>query len=76
MEPKPTDSSIRIAALLVATLANFLTPFMSSSVNIALPAIGAEFATSAILLSWVPTSFLLPQLCLLFHSVEYQIFMV
>jgi len=59
MEPKPTDSSIRIAALLVATLANFLTPFMSSSVNIALPAIGAEFATSAILLSWVPTSFLL-----------------
>ena len=59
MKPKPTDSSIRIAALLVATLANFLTPFMSSSVNIALPAIGAEFATSAILLSWVPTSFLL-----------------
>ncbi len=59
MEPKRTDSSIRIAALLVATLANFLTPFMSSSVNIALPAIGAEFATNAILLSWVPTSFLL-----------------
>jgi EmrB/QacA subfamily drug resistance transporter len=59
MEPKPTSSSIRIAALLVATLANFLTPFMSSAVNIALPAIGTEFATSAILLSWVPTSFLL-----------------
>jgi EmrB/QacA subfamily drug resistance transporter len=32
---------------------------MSSAVNIALPAIGTEFATSAILLSWVPTSFLL-----------------
>lgn len=59
MDPKPTSSSIRIAALLVATLANFLTPFMSSAVNIALPAIGTEFATSAILLSWVPTSFLL-----------------
>ena len=59
MEPKSTDRSIRITALLVATLANFLTPFMSSAVNIALPAIGAEFATSAILLSWVPTSFLL-----------------
>ena len=59
MEPKRTESSIRIAALLVATLANFLTPFMSSAVNIALPAIGSEFATSAILLSWVPTSFLL-----------------
>jgi EmrB/QacA subfamily drug resistance transporter len=59
MEQKRTNSSIRLAALLVATLANFLTPFMSSAVNIALPAIGAEFATSAILLSWIPTSFLL-----------------
>ncbi len=59
MGQERTDSSIRIAALLVATLANFLTPFMSSAVNIALPAIGTEFATSAILLSWIPTSFLL-----------------
>ncbi len=59
MKPEANNSSIRIAALLVATLANFLTPFMSSAVNIALPAIGAEFATSAILLSWVPTAFLL-----------------
>ena len=58
--PKPdTDASIRIPALLVATLANFLTPFMSSAVNIALPAIGTEFAADAILLSWIPTSFLL-----------------
>jgi EmrB/QacA subfamily drug resistance transporter len=59
MEQGRTDSSIRIAALLVSTLANFLTPFMSSAVNIALPAIGAEFSADAILLSWVPTSFLL-----------------
>ena len=59
MEPEHTNRSIRITALLVATLANFLTPFMSSAVNIALPAIGSEFATSAILLSWIPTSFLL-----------------
>jgi len=58
--PKPDmDSSIRIPALLVATLANFLTPFMSSAVNIALPAIGAEFGADAVLLSWIPTSFLL-----------------
>jgi len=59
MEQGRTDSSIRIAALLVSTLANFLTPFMSSAVNIALPAIGEEFSADAILLSWVPTSFLL-----------------
>ena len=53
------DSSVRTPALLVATLANFLTPFMGSSVNIALPAIGAEFAADAIMLSWIPTVFLL-----------------
>ena len=57
-KPDPGDS-IRIPALLVATLANFLTPFMGSAVNIALPAIGTEFAADAILLSWIPTSFLL-----------------
>ncbi len=46
-------------ALVVASVASFLTPFMGSSVNIALPAIGREFAMDAVLLSWVPTSFLL-----------------
>lgn len=47
------------AALIVATLASFLTPFMGSSVNIALPSIGREFGMNVVLLSWVPTSFLL-----------------
>jgi len=47
------------SALLVATLASFLTPFMGSSVNIALPSIGKDFAMDAVLLSWVATSYLL-----------------
>ncbi|MBU7012271.1 MAG: MFS transporter [Theionarchaea archaeon] len=47
------------SALFVATLGSFLTPFMSSSVNIALPSIGEEFAMNAILLSWVNTAYLL-----------------
>ncbi|KAF0120985.1 MAG: transport protein, partial [bacterium] len=48
------------SALLVATLASFLTPFMGSSVNIALPSIGKEFfAMDAVLLSWVATAYLL-----------------
>jgi EmrB/QacA subfamily drug resistance transporter len=46
-------------ALLVATLASFLAPFMISSVNIALPSIGREFAIDAVLLSWVTASYLL-----------------
>ncbi len=54
-----SNNSTRIAALVIATLASFLTPFMSSAINIAVPAIGAEFAANAIILSWVPTSFLL-----------------
>ncbi|MGB9978065.1 MFS transporter [Methanobacterium sp.] len=49
----------KMSALLIATIASFLTPFMGSSVNIALPAIASEFATDAILLSWIPTAFLL-----------------
>ncbi|MEL7670018.1 MFS transporter [Methanobacterium sp.] len=49
----------RIPALLVATLASFFTPFMASAINIALPSIGLEFNADAILLSWIPTAYLL-----------------
>jgi EmrB/QacA subfamily drug resistance transporter len=45
--------------LLVASMATYLTPYMGSSVNIALPSIGREFAMDAILLGWVATSYLL-----------------
>ncbi|MAF85219.1 MAG: MFS transporter [Dehalococcoidales bacterium] len=45
--------------LLIATLSAFLAPFIGSSINIALPSIGREFAMDAILLSWVPTAYLL-----------------
>ncbi|HWR91137.1 MAG TPA: MFS transporter, partial [Desulfobacterales bacterium] len=48
----------RWPALLVATLGSFLTPFMLSSVNIALPAIGKHFQADAVLLSWVATAYL------------------
>ena len=47
------------AALLVSTLASFMTPFMASAVNIALPRIGDEFSMNAIALGWVATSYLL-----------------
>jgi EmrB/QacA subfamily drug resistance transporter len=51
--------SARQAALIVATLASFLGPFMGSSVNVALPSIGRDFAMSAVLMSWINTAFLL-----------------
>ena len=45
--------------LYVVALSSFLTPFMSSSVNIALPAIGREFGMNAVSMGWVSTSFIL-----------------
>lgn len=53
-----TVSSKR-TVLLIAALGSFLTPFMGSSVNVALPSIGAEFSMDAVLLSWVATIYLL-----------------
>jgi len=46
-------------ALVITTLASFLTPFGISSVNIALPSIGKDFSMDAILLSWVTMVYLL-----------------
>ena len=59
--PTPTQdvSSERASALLVSAAAAFLTPFMGSSLNVALPSIGREFGLDAILLSWIPTAYLL-----------------
>ena len=45
--------------LLIACMSSFLTPFTSSSVNIALPSIGKRFSLDAVTLSWVATAYLL-----------------
>ncbi len=55
---KASDVSKKVT-LLVTTAASFITPFMGSSINIALPSIGREFSMSAVLLGWVAYSFLL-----------------
>ena len=46
-------------ALLVTTTGSFLTPFMGSSVNIALRSIGRGFTMDAVLLSGVSISYIL-----------------
>ena len=53
------DVAAKRAVLIIASLSNFIVPFIGSSVNIALPTIGNEFEIDAVLLSWVPTSYLL-----------------
>jgi EmrB/QacA subfamily drug resistance transporter len=49
----------RKVVLLISVMASFLTPFMGSSVNIAIPSIGKEFAIHAVLLGWIATAYLL-----------------
>lgn len=50
---------LQSCALVVSVIGSFLTAFMSSSINIALPAIGSEFSMDAVMLSWISTAFLL-----------------
>ncbi len=47
------------AALTVAVMASFLTPFIGSSVSVALPSIDKEFGLDAITLGWIVTAYLL-----------------
>lgn len=49
----------KMTILLIAAIASFLTPFMASSVNVALPIIAEELGVNAILLGWITTAFLL-----------------
>ncbi len=53
------NNSTKKFVLIAATLASFLTPFIGSSINIALPSIGKEFNIDVVLLSWITTSYIL-----------------
>lgn len=55
----PAQEMNKTVVLLIATLATFLTPFMGTSLIIALPSIGNELAVNAILLSWITTAYFL-----------------
>ncbi len=45
--------------LILITLATFLNPFTGTAVNLALPAIGTEFAADAATLAWVSSAYIL-----------------
>ncbi len=65
MSTHATSRTDKRAVLAVTCLASFLFPFMGSSVNVALPTIGADLDMSAVQLAWVATSFLLTSAILL-----------
>lgn len=53
------NNALKKSALIIAALNSFITPFMGSSINIALPAIEKDFHVDAVLLSWIATAYLL-----------------
>jgi EmrB/QacA subfamily drug resistance transporter len=60
--PGPVDGGpperSRLALLVAVSLSSFLTPFLSSSLNLAIPALGRELHASAVALGAIVTSFL------------------
>lgn len=63
MEPQKNINPRLI--LYITTLCSFMTAFMGSSINIALPVIGIEFNADAIMLSWISTAYLVTAAALL-----------
>jgi len=59
------DNNLRKYALITIMLASFMTPFMGSAVNLAIPSIGKQFNSSTFLLSWVMSAYLLSTAALL-----------
>jgi MFS family permease len=53
------EKDLKKSVLLVSAFAAFLTPFLGSSINLALPAIGKELHANAISMGWVVSSFIL-----------------
>jgi EmrB/QacA subfamily drug resistance transporter len=53
------SKSTKRTALIVASFASFMNPFMGSAINIALPKIGSEMQAGAVTLSWLATAYLL-----------------
>jgi len=53
------EALLKKYALIIVMVASFLTPFMGSAVNLAIPAIGKTFNSTALQLSWVVSSYLL-----------------
>jgi EmrB/QacA subfamily drug resistance transporter len=59
MDTEIKDKAQKRSVLLVATFAAFLTPFMGSAINLALPSIGKDLNADAISLGWIISSFIL-----------------
>lgn len=59
ISPAQEEKSLKRSVLLVTAFAAFLTPFLGSAINLALPSISADFDASAVELGWIASSFIL-----------------
>ena len=53
------NATSKNSALIVSATASFVTPFMGSSINVALPSIAKTFHINAVQLSWIAMAYLL-----------------
>ncbi len=65
MTQSDPEAARKRAVLLITCCAAFLFPFMGSSVNVALPVLGADLRMTSVELPWVATAFLLTSSLLL-----------
>ncbi|MFA5055278.1 MAG: MFS transporter [Dehalococcoidia bacterium] len=61
----PIMQSSKTSVLIATTLGAFLTPFMGSAMNVAVPFIGQDFGMNATTLPWINNSFLIASLTFL-----------
>ena len=59
------NDTIKNTVLITVMLGSFLIPFMGTSLNLALPSIQKEFLLDAVILSWIPTVFILANAALI-----------
>jgi len=53
------NTSLEKSIVIAVMMTSFLTTFIGSSTNLALPSIGRDFQSSALVLSWIVTGFIL-----------------
>jgi MFS family permease len=53
------EKRLKRSVLLAVVISNFLTPYLSSAVNVALPAIQEDLSATAVQLSWTASAFVL-----------------
>ncbi|MBP1661527.1 MAG: Arabinose efflux permease, partial [Candidatus Aminicenantes bacterium] len=53
------NRSLQRTALAVSMVSSFMTPFLASATNVAMPLIGKEFGLNAVALGWVLTAYTL-----------------